>query len=248
MLKSDAGELPRELYLNPGVGGVVRMCLIPGGVFQMGSRGAARRYGNDWYTNEEPAHAVRLSSFYLGAYPVTQRQYSAWCEVTGRQAEYEFGGAGREDCPAENMSWEEAVAWCDWLTARCELQFPSGFRASLPTEAEWEYGCRLGVDAAGNLSVCESEYFCGDGESALAEAGWWSGNSGEKTHAVGQKLGTSLGLYDMHGNVREWCLDAWDGDAYRRSGELTEDPVVTVDEQGRAGRSTPTSLRSALWT
>jgi formylglycine-generating enzyme required for sulfatase activity len=96
----------------------------------------------------------------------------------------------------ETVSWNDAVEFCRRLSAR------DGKTYRLPTEAEWESACRAGTTTA---------YYTGDGEAALGEAGWYAGNSREKTHPVAQKKPNAWGLYDMHGNVWQWCSD-WYGD------------------------------------
>lgn len=178
--------------------------LIPAGSFRMGSRGS--------YHDEEPRHLVQITQpFYLGTFPVTQQQFAVW------KAEHENHFANNARHPAENMDWHEAAQYCSWLTANFSNQLPAGYAAGLPTEAQWEYACRAGT---------ETEYYSGDGEAALAEAGWYSENSESQTQPVGQLKANEFGLYDMHGNVDEWCSDAWDEHAYKKRVNGVCDPFI----------------------
>jgi formylglycine-generating enzyme required for sulfatase activity len=171
---------------------------IPRGEFLMGQRGLSAR--------EEPVHRVVIQEdFWMGETPVTQAQFEVWTKAEGIEHRNDF--AGRADHPAENMSWHEAVGFCEWLTRTRAGEFPEGFvQARLPSEAEWEYACRAGT---------ETDYYSGDGEAALAEVGWYDGNS-EQTQPVGRKDPNAWGLRDMHGNVWEWCADVFDPRAYRK--------------------------------
>lgn len=135
---------------------------------------------------EHPQYWVTLQSFYIGKYEVTQAQYRA---VMGTNPS-NFKG---DNLPVEQVSWNEAKEFCrrlSWMTGR---------EYRLPSEAEWEYACRAGTtgDYAGNLD----------------SMAWYSRNAGEKTHPVGQKQANGFGLYDMHGNVWEWCED-WYHESY----------------------------------
>ena len=135
------------------------------------------------YDDEMPQHQVTLSEFYLGKYQVTQAQWEA---VMGNNPSY-FKGA---NLPVERVSWEDAQEFCQKLSQRTKKTY------RLPTEAEWEYACRAGTTGA----------YAG----VLDEMAWYNKNSEGKTHAVGQKKPNVFGLYDMHGNVWEWCQD-WYG-------------------------------------
>ncbi len=187
-------------------GGKMAFRFIPPGKFWMGSRG--------YYGDEEPRHQVEITrGFWLGETPVTQRQFAAWT-AAGR-IEHKNGFSGLER-PAESLSWREASQFCGWLAETRGREFPEGAGlACLPTEAEWEYACRAGS---------ESEYAEGDGEEALREAGWFAGNASGETQPVGAKRANAFGLFDMHGNVEEWCHDVWEADAYRGRLERVADP------------------------
>jgi formylglycine-generating enzyme required for sulfatase activity len=184
---------------------------IPAGSFHMGSR------GHD--ATEEPRHLVVIpEDFYLGSFVVTQEQYRAIAERTPALEKAPdpstFKGPRR---PIENVSWRDAVAFCDRLRHEVEVELPEGFaQVCLPTEAEWEYACRAGSD---------EEYYSGDGERALAEVAWFSENSGDESHPVDERIeGHPYGLHGMHGNVWEWCHDVRDDAAYRKRVDGEADP------------------------
>ena len=128
-----------------------------------------------------------------------------------------------------DLNWHDAVNYCDWLTGQYGAKFPLGFRlASLPMEAQWEYACR--GDATGTRRG--TDYYTGDGHATLDAAGWYASNSNHTTHAVGSKLSNDFGLYDMHGNLWEWCLDRWDAGAYRRRWDgITDVESYSMSEQ-----------------
>jgi formylglycine-generating enzyme required for sulfatase activity len=155
----------------------------------------------------------------MGKYPVTQEQYQA---VIGGAPSH-FKGAKN---PVEQVSWQDAMHFC----ASAEIKWARGedeFQVLLPTEAQWEYACRAGTT---------TEYHTGDGEAALMRAGWYDGNSGDKTQQVGQRKPNAWGLYDMHGNVWEWCMD-WRGE-YSKTSET--DPTGPASGDGRV-------LRGGSW-
>ena len=218
----DKINLPLVDDESPGI----ELIRIPAGNFLMGARG--RNLG------VEPVHRVCIpNDFYLGKYPVTQRQFSVWTGLAGIDHSNDF--PGKDNHPAENMSWQEAVQYCQWVTERYQLyqkkypDWPGEYECALPTEARWEYACSAWLetptpDGAGQRVY--TEYHTGDGEAALQQAGWYGGNSDSQTQAVGSKEANRHGLYDMHGNVWEWCMDDWDDFAYRKRPGIAKDPLV----------------------
>ena len=137
-----------------------------------------------------PAHAVTLTkAFYLGKFAVTQEQYM---QVMGTNPS-RFKGA---KLPVETVSWDDAQEFCKKVSRK------TGQTVRLPTEAEWEFACRAGTTTF---------YYSGDTEADLGRAGWYDANSNGTTHPVGQKEPNAWGLYDMHGNVWEWCQDWYGG-------------------------------------
>lgn len=219
MSGSEAPGVPVRVRLARGVEMEFRW--IPAGDFVMGSRGEHR--------DEEPRHRVRIGrGFYLGTYPVTQAQFRAWTsqppdELHGNYFKglHENYLEGRPQHPASGINWHDALAFCGWLNDARRLvtrdgeRVSAGFLAALPTDAECEYACRAGT---------ETEYYFGDGEAALDQAGWYNGNSRRRTHPVGEKEPNGFGLCDMHGSVDEWCWDAYDADAYTNRADGVIDP------------------------
>jgi formylglycine-generating enzyme required for sulfatase activity len=183
----------------------IEMVLIPAGDFLMGDeRGEA---------DEKPAHRVHVSSFYMDKFEVTQKSYQALMGTNPSK----FKGP---DKPVERVSWLSAVKYCNARSLKEGLQpcydsdtmachsDADGYR--LPTEAEWEYACRAGST---------TEYSFGNDSAQLPDYAWFKENSGEATNPVGQRRPNAWGLYDMLGNVSEWCNDFYAEDAYRHSGE-----------------------------
>jgi formylglycine-generating enzyme required for sulfatase activity len=145
-----------------------------------------------YHEDNESQHKVQLTKgFYLGETTITQEQ---WGEVMG---ENPSNFKGRK-LPVENVSWND----CQQYINKLNKDAPERYKFALPTEAQWEYAARAGSTTA---------YCFGDAENKLGDYAWYSGNSGGETHEVGTKKPNVWGLYDMHGNVWEWCSD-WYGD------------------------------------
>jgi formylglycine-generating enzyme required for sulfatase activity len=209
----------------------IKLKRIPAGKFQMGSSRAVYKDAAD---DELPRHDVRITrAFYLGVTEVTQGQYQS---VMGNNSS-KFKGS--DDLPVEFVSWLDALQFCNTLSVREGLppfyeingeksSVPdlkgTGYR--LPTEAEWEYACRGGDNPL--------LFGFGDKHEDIHEFGWIKTNSGGKTHPVGQKKPNKFGLYDMHGNVWEWCWDVFDMKYYAES--PAEDPTGPAPANLRVNR------------
>ena len=168
------------------------MKLVEGGTFQMG---ATKEQGSDAFDSEKPVHSVTLSDYYIGETEVTQ---ALWKAVMRTNPSY-FEG---DNLPVEKLSWNDIQ---DFLR---KLNQKTGKNFRLPTEAEWEYAARGGRKSRGYKFA---------GSNRIEDVAWYSDNSGSKTHAVKTKSPNELGLYDMSGNVCEWCQDWYGGDYYGKS-------------------------------
>jgi formylglycine-generating enzyme required for sulfatase activity len=203
--EGDAGAYTVEVWNDWGIErsstanlslGVPGFVWIPPGTFTMGSPASEQDRDGD----EGPQTVVTLThGFFMGQHEVTQGEYQA---VMGSNPSYFTGDATR---PVDQASWNDATDYCAKLTAaeRAAGRLPAGWAYRLPTEGEWEYACRAGT-------TTRLSYGDDPGYSQLNNYAWWGSNSGSTTHAVGLKQPNPWGLYDMAGNVWEWCSD-WYG-------------------------------------
>lgn len=200
-----------------------RLVWIPAGTFLMGSPATEQ----DRLPDEGPQTQVTLAKgFFIGVHEVTQAEYAA---VTGINPSAFIGDTNR---PVEQVSWSDATNFCRLLTEQESAagKLPSGYEYRLPTEAEWEYACRAGTT---------TRFYYGDdpGYSQLADYAWYDANSSGTTHPAGQKQPNGRALYDLSGNVWEWCSD-WYG-AYSGG--------AVVDPQGPASSSNGRVIRGGSW-
>ena len=184
------------------------MVKVSGGTFQMG---ATSEQGSDAYSDEEPVHQVTLSDYYIGETEVTQE---LWQTVMGSNPS-DFTGSSQ--LPVEKVSWDDCQTFITKLNALTGMQF------RLPTEAEWEFAARGGNSSQG---------YKYSGSNNIDDVAWYKSNSNYKTHEVGTKAPNELGLYDMSGNVDEWCQD-WYG-SYSSSAQTN--PMGPTSGQFRVSR------------
>jgi formylglycine-generating enzyme required for sulfatase activity len=220
----------------PGSKVTFEMMPIPGGTYDMGSLASEKSRSED----EEPQHPVTIRPFWMGKCEVTWDEYDLYWKVNNPGEKPEGGkeekkdadaitrptppyadetfGHGRESNPVLCITHHAAMEYCRWLSKE------TGKLYRLPTEAEWEYACRAGTKTA---------YFFGDDPKELGEYAWFSGNSEDVAHKVGQKKPNPWGLHDMIGNVAEWCLDHYQKDAYTKfpTDKPTLEPLLMPTER-----------------
>lgn len=183
-------QTPTPIPVKPEV------VLVAGGTFTMGSNAA------DAGSDEKPTHSVTVSSFSIGKYEVTWGQYKAFCTATGRTLPDAPSWGINDRHPVVYVNYNDCVAYCNWLGET----YGGDWR--LPTEAEWEYAARGGNKSLG---------YTYSGGNDMDLLGWYEDNAAGQTMAVGRKKPNELGLYDVSGNVWEWCKDWYDGSYYASS-------------------------------
>ncbi|OHB78205.1 MAG: hypothetical protein A2Z25_13400 [Planctomycetes bacterium RBG_16_55_9] len=190
----------------------MKLVYIPDGSFMMGSGDSAAQLAREYnmyeeqFADEFPQHQVHISKgFWMGQTEVTQGQYKSVMNAEPWSGQDNV----QEDAnnPAVFVSWDDAVEFCTKLSQK------EGITYRLPTEAEWEYACRAGTT---------TRFSFGNRDSSLGDYAWFYGNAayylgGDYAHSVGQKKPNRWGLYDMHGNVSEWCSDWYDENYYSNS-------------------------------
>ena len=198
------------------------MVKVEGGTFQMGDTPEQGAQGIDT-TNERPVHSVTLSDFYIGETEVTQ---ALWQAVMGDNPSFNKGTESYpshigDDNPVDNLCWRQ----CDTFVQRLSSLTGRSFR--MPTEAEWEFAARGGNKSNG---------YRYSGSDSINEVAWYLDNSGNTTHPVKQKKPNELGLYDMSGNVREFCSDWYGHTFYSDSAALVNNPQGPAKGSYRVSR------------
>ncbi len=208
----------------------LEMVYVPSGEFVMGASKKEERS----YDNERPQHSVAIPAFLMGKYPITQEQYEA---VMGTNPSYFKHKPDSPLCPVENVSWEDAQEFCKKLSKL------TGREYKLPSEAQWEYACRAGTTTPfhfGETISTKVANYNGNNTYGIGEKGEYR----KKTTPVGYfKVANEFGLYDMHGNVWEWCEDDWHGN-YK--GSPTDD-TVWIDAKSKENNNTFHPLRGGSW-
>ena len=193
---------------------LVKMVEVEGGTFTMGNKTGSS-------DDEKTEHEVTLSSFYISQFEINFDEYSAFCKIAGYAEP-----SGQKSFPITNITWEKAVMFCNWLSGRDGLDHAyeierndkkktfsakCNFKASgyrLPTEAEWEFAAKGGTRSKGYIY---------SGSNSPYDVAWFSENYKGLEHKSGEKYPNELGIYDMTGNVAEWCWDNYDKDYYKKS-------------------------------
>jgi len=166
---------------------------VQGGTFTMGDE------WNSGNTDELPTHEVTVKSFNISQTEITVAQYRYYCNATETAMPEEPDWGWQDNHPIVNVSWHDAINYANWLSEKLNL------KVRLPYESEWEYAAR------GANKTKDYKY---SGSNNMENAGWFSGNSGYKIHDVATNRANELGLYDMSGNVWEWCMDKYDENYY----------------------------------
>ncbi len=228
-------ESKQSQYFSEDLGNdiTLEMVAIPGGTFLMGTEDEeierlVKKFNWDGFRSERPQHRVTVSSFYMGRYPITQAQWKAIAATAKIDIDLEtnpsrFKG---DELPVERVNWYQATEFCKRLSRETKREY------RLPSEAEWEYACRAGTTTPfyfGETITGELANY----RSRETYADEYKGEYRQQTTPVGQFPPNAFGLYDMHGNVWEWCADTWhdnydgaptDGSAWIENGDDNRSP------------------------
>ena len=207
-----------KIWIEPATG--MEFVWVPGGCYNMG----CGNWTSDCFSDEKPVHEICVDGFWMGKTEVTQGQ---WEKVMGdNPAEFKKG----DNYPIENAFYEEMEKFMNKLSTASK----DAYKFRFPTEAEWEYACRGGG---------KPEKYAGG--SDLDQVAWYSGNSNDSTHAVATKAPNGLGLFDMSGNVHEWCADYYRGWTYKK--HQRNNPLFGVNEGDLGGSSAQKVYRGGCW-
>lgn len=163
--------------------------------------------------SEKPGHIVVMSGFKISKTEITVAQYRLFCNNTARKMPIEPSWGWKDEFPMVNVTWHDAMAYTNWLSQKMKVKY------ILPTEAQWEFAAR-GAEQSYNWKY--------SGSNNADSVAWFRDNSDEKPHQVGLKMPNELGLFDMSGNVAEWCLDWYDSGNY--FGRATKHGLATTGE------------------
>jgi formylglycine-generating enzyme required for sulfatase activity len=248
-------DLPKRIELDLGGGVKLELLLIKAGTFTMGS---PKQEQEQYFKlaasrpQDEDEHPVEITKpFYLGKFPVTQEQYTrvtgkdnpSWLSATGLRKD-KVTGLDTSRFPVEAVSWDDAAAFCGELQRRHGDQVPAtlrtaGYRFRLPTEAQWEYACRAGTRTTfhfGNVLNGKQANCDGDFPWGTEEKGPYLG----RTESVGRYPANDWGLFDMHGNVWQWCQDYYAADYYQNCPKKDPENRKKAEEERRV-------LRGGSW-
>ena len=239
----ESSEIENGLSFSLPDGASLEVVNCPVGAFNMGS--LETELGRSTNENQHLVHITK--NFYIGKYEVTQAQYKA---LMGK---YPSEYSDDTSKPAYTISYEDAKEYCAALNTRFANSLPNSYTFDLPTEAQWEYACR--AETSTSLNSGKNITTAADAECAnLNEVGWYAKNSDSTSHPVGQKKPNRWGIYDMHGNVSEWCNDwygeDYDNDNQGQEGYLSNDPKGPKTGELRVVKgggyySVPSDCRSA---